>query len=156
MVTGGGGQRGQQQRRIHRPVEPRPPARIGPRGIDPDAAAVNVNFWITPDEANLNPAGGGLVVWDKEAPKEWDFKAYNSDKNRGRIYEWLTQQGAREIKIPYRANRAVLFNSDLFHETDDIAFKEGLTNRRINITLQYGHRHRSSAGLQILRRRQDG
>jgi hypothetical protein len=37
----------------------------------------------------------------------------------------------------------VLFNSDLFHETDDIAFKEGLTNRRINITLLYGHRHRS-------------
>ncbi len=58
-------------------------------------------------------------------------------------YEWLTQQGAREIKIPYRANRAVVFNSDLFHETDDIAFKEGLTNRRINITLLYGHRHRS-------------
>ena len=34
------------------------------------------------------------------------------------------EQGAREITIPYRANRAVLFNSDLFHETDDIAFKE--------------------------------
>ncbi|MCE3224495.1 MAG: uncharacterized protein K0S58_2675 [Nitrospira sp.] len=111
--------------------------------IHADAAAVNVNFWITPNDANLNPAGGGLVVWDKEAPREWDFKAYNSDKNRGRIYEWLTQQGAREIKIPYRANRAVLFNSDLFHETDDTAFKEGLTNRRINITLLYGHRHRS-------------
>ncbi|HVG03300.1 MAG TPA: tetratricopeptide repeat protein, partial [Nitrospira sp.] len=110
--------------------------------IHADAAAVNVNFWITPDEANLNPDGGGLVVWDKEAPREWDFKTYNSDKNRGRIYDWLTQQEANEIKIPYRANRAVVFNSDLFHETDDIAFKEGLTNRRINITLLYGRRHR--------------
>ena len=111
--------------------------------IHADAAAVNVNFWITPDEANENPDSGGLVVWDKEAPKEWDFKTYNSDKNRGKIYEWLTEQGAREIKIPYRANRAVVFNSDLFHETDDIAFKEGVTNRRINVTLLYGHRHRS-------------
>ena len=111
--------------------------------IHADAAAVNVNFWITPDEANLNPDSGGLVVWDKEAPKEWDFKTYNSDKNRGKIYEWLTEQGAREIKIPYRANRAVVFNSDLFHETDDVAFKEGVMNRRINITLLYGHRHRS-------------
>jgi len=110
--------------------------------IHADAAAVNVNFWITPDEANLNPESGGLVVWDKEAPKEWDFKTYNSDKARSSIYEWLTSQGAKEIKIPYRANRAVVFNSDLFHETDDIAFKEGLTNRRINITLLYGHRHR--------------
>ncbi|MDR4480762.1 MAG: tetratricopeptide repeat protein [Nitrospira sp.] len=110
--------------------------------IHADAAAVNVNFWITPDEANMNPESGGLVVWDKEAPRDWDFKAYNSDKARGRIYEWLRAQGAQEIKVPYRANRAVVFNSDLFHETDDIAFKEGFTNRRINITLLYGHRHR--------------
>lgn len=110
--------------------------------IHADAAAVNVNFWITPDESNLNPESGGLVVWDKEAPKEWDFKTYNSDKARGRIYEWLTTQGAQEIKIPYRGNRAVVFNSDLFHETDDSVFKEGFANRRINITLLYGHRHR--------------
>lgn len=110
--------------------------------IHADAAAVNVNFWITPDEANLDPESGGLVVWDKEAPRDWDFRTYNSDSARGKIYEWLKEQGAREITIPYRANRAVLFNSDLFHETDDIAFKEGFTNRRINITLLYGHRHR--------------
>lgn len=117
----------------------------GRRGLNihADAAAVNVNFWITPDDANLRPESGGLVVWDKEAPQDWDFKTYNSDMNRGKIYEWLTQQGAQEIKIPYRANRAVLFNSDLFHETDDITFKEGLSNRRINVTLLYGHRHRS-------------
>jgi tetratricopeptide (TPR) repeat protein len=111
--------------------------------IHADAAAVNVNFWITPDEANEDPDSGGLVVWDKEAPREWDFKTYNSDKNRGRIYDWLTEQGAKEIKIPYRANRAVVFNSDLFHETDNVVFKEGVMNRRINITLLYGHRHRS-------------
>ncbi|MDR4476799.1 MAG: tetratricopeptide repeat protein [Nitrospira sp.] len=110
--------------------------------IHADAAAVNVNFWITPDEANRDPESGGLVVWDKEAPGEWDFRTYNSDSARGKIYEWLKNQGAREITIPYRANRAVLFNSDLFHETDDIAFQEGFTNRRINITLLYGHRHR--------------
>ncbi len=110
--------------------------------IHADAAAVNVNFWITPDVANLDPESGGLVVWDKEAPRDWDFKTYNSDSARGRIYDWLKAQGAREITIPYRANRAVLFNSDLFHETDDIAFQEGFTNRRINITLLYGHRHR--------------
>jgi Flp pilus assembly protein TadD len=110
--------------------------------IHADAAAVNVNFWITADEANLNRDSGGLVVWDKEAPREWDFKTYNSDRNRDKIYEWLTKQGAQEIKIPYRANRAVVFNSDLFHETDDISFKEGFTNRRINVTLLYGHRHR--------------
>ncbi len=111
--------------------------------IHADAAAVNVNFWITADDANLNPDSGGLVVWNKEAPREWNFKDYNSDTNRGAIYEWLKQNKAEEIKIPYRANRAVIFNSDLFHETDEITFKEGYRQRRINITLLYGYRHRA-------------
>lgn len=111
--------------------------------IHADAAAVNVNFWITPDEANLDPEKGGLVVYDKEAPQEWNFAAYNSDRNKPKILEWLNQSGAQTIRIPYRANRAVVFNSDLFHETDDITFKDDYLSRRINITLLYGHRHQA-------------
>jgi tetratricopeptide (TPR) repeat protein len=111
--------------------------------IHADAAAVNVNFWITPDDANLDPEKGGLVVYDKEAPHEWNFAAYNSDQNKPKIMEWLTQSGAAAIRIPYRANRAVVFNSDLFHETDDSTFKDEYLNRRINITLLYGYRHQA-------------
>ncbi len=110
--------------------------------IHADAAAVNVNFWITPDDANMNPDRGGLIVYDKEAPQEWNFAAYNSDQNKPKILEWLRQSGAEAIRVPYRANRAVVFNSDLFHESDDITFKDGYVNRRINITLLYGYRHR--------------
>jgi len=109
--------------------------------IHADAAAVNVNFWITPDEANLNPEKGGLVVYDKEAPAEWNFAAYNSEQNKPKILEWLTQAGAQTIRVPYRANRAVVFNSDLFHETDDVTFRDDYLSRRINITLLYGYRH---------------
>jgi tetratricopeptide (TPR) repeat protein len=108
--------------------------------IHADAAAVNVNFWITPDEANLNPDSGGLIVYDKEAPREWNFKEYNSDRNKPKILAWLKEVGAQALKIPYRANRAVVFNSDLFHETDDISFKDEYISRRINITLLYGYR----------------
>ncbi len=105
-----------------------------------DAAAVNVNFWITPDETNLDPDHGGLVVWDKEAPRDWNFKEYNNAKNEPKVLAWLKQQGARAVTIPYRCNRAVIFNSDLFHATDRISFKEGYENRRVNITLLYGRR----------------
>jgi len=42
--------------------------------------------------------------------------------------------------VPYRANRAVIFDSDLFHETDVIRFKPGYENRRINVTLLFGRR----------------
>jgi Flp pilus assembly protein TadD len=105
-----------------------------------DAAAVNLNFWITPDEANLDPDRGGLIVWDKEAPKEWNFKDYNSSKNEPTVREFLRTSGAKAVSIPYRANRAVLFNSDVFHETDRATFKTDYTSRRINITLLYGRR----------------
>jgi tetratricopeptide (TPR) repeat protein len=108
--------------------------------IHADAAAVNVNFWITPDEANLNQETGGLVVYDKEAPRDWNFQEYNSDKNKPKILAWLKQMGAQTVKVPYRTNRAIVFNSDLFHETDEIAFKDEYLCRRINITLLYGFR----------------
>jgi hypothetical protein len=105
-----------------------------------DFAAVNINFWITPDEANQDPDGGGLVVWDKAAPLDWDFFTYNSDESASRAF--LKQAGAKPVIIPYRANRAVIFDSVLFHETDRLSFREGYQNRRINVTLLYGEREK--------------
>jgi tetratricopeptide (TPR) repeat protein len=105
-----------------------------------DAAAVNVNFWITPDEANLDQEHGGLIVWDKEAPKEWNFKDYNSSKNEPKVRAFLRDSGAKAITIPYRQNRAIVFNSDLFHESQPFRFKDDYESRRVNITLLYGRR----------------
>ncbi len=105
-----------------------------------DAAAVNVNFWITPDQANLDQEHGGLIVWDKEAPKEWHFKAYNSSAHEPQVREFLRSSGAKAVTVPYRQNRALIFNSDLFHESDTIRFKDDYESRRINITLLYGRR----------------
>ena len=107
-------------------------------GIHADFAAVNVNFWITPDDANLNPENGGLVIWDASAPLDWDFELYNN--NPEAAYALLAREGAKPVTIPYRCNRAVIFDSDLFHATDTIAFKEGYYNRRINVTMLYGRR----------------
>ncbi|WP_447985275.1 tetratricopeptide repeat protein [Nitrospira sp. Nam74] len=108
--------------------------------IHADAAAVNVNFWVTPDDANLDPEHGGLVVWDKEAPRDWNFKDYNNTANEPKVREFLAHSGAKAVTIPYRANRAVIFNSDLFHETDRFHFKDDYESRRLNITLLYGRR----------------
>ncbi len=104
-----------------------------------DFAAVNVNFWITPDDANLDPAGGGLVMYDVAAPKEWDFAAYN--RNGPKIRELLEARRARATHIPYAYNRAVLFDSDLFHATPALSFRPGYENRRINVTALFGDRH---------------
>jgi tetratricopeptide (TPR) repeat protein len=116
--------------------------------IHADFAAVNVNFWITPDEANLDPMHGGLVIWDVAAPLDWDFNRYNNDE--AAIRNFLAGRNAKSVTIPYRANRAVIFDSDLFHETDRIAFRDGYANRRINITMLFGRR-RAHEGLAAAR-----
>ena len=113
-------------------------ARLDGIPIHADFAAVNVNFWVTPDEANLDPEGGGLVVWDKEAPSSWDFARYNTDERAMRGF--LSEQGARAHRIAHRCNRAVVFNSDLMHETDRLSFRPGYANRRVNVTMLYGRR----------------
>lgn len=112
--------------------------------VHADFAAVNVNFWITPDDANLDPETGGLSVWDVAAPLDWDFDRYNSHDTPIRAF--LAESGAKATRIPYRCNRAVIFDSDLFHETDVMSFRAGYDSRRINITLLYGTRHK--AGVQ--------
>ena len=119
--------------------------------IHADFAAINVNFWITPDEANLDAAHGGLVVWDVVAPLDWNFNRYNNDE--AAIRSFLAEKGAKSLTVPYRANRAVIFDSDLFHETDTIAFRDGYANRRINITMLYGRR-RTHEGVAAPRVRQ--
>ena len=106
--------------------------------VHADFAAINVNFWITPDDANLDPKSGGITIWDQAAPLDWDFAKYNANTALAR--EFLARSGARSVTVPYRSNRAVIFDSNLFHETDRIVFKEGYLNRRINITLLYGLR----------------
>jgi hypothetical protein len=103
-----------------------------------DFAAVNVNFWITPDDANLTPGAGGLVLYDVEAPEDWDFPTYN--RNPARIRELLTARDARPTHIPYQYNRAVIFDSDLFHTTPALSFRSGYENRRINVTVLFGDR----------------
>lgn len=108
------------------------------RGINvhADFARVNLNFWITPDEANLDPESSGLLVYDVPAPASWTFRDYNSDKRL--IADFLTRRRAVCRRIPYRCNRAVLFNANLFHETDTIRFKDGYENQRVNMTYLFG------------------
>lgn len=104
--------------------------------VHADFARVNLNFWITPDEYHLNKGRGGMVVYSEPAPKTWGFNDYNV--NAQKIYDFLNQNHARGIGVPYQCNRAVLFDSALFHETDDIHFADHYLGRRINMTYLYG------------------
>ena len=105
--------------------------------VHADQASINVNFWIAPNDANLNPDSGGLVIWDKITPKNSNFNDYNSLKASKEMEQFLSDSGIKEIKIPHRENRCVIFNSKLFHRTDDFNFKKSYANRRVNVTLLF-------------------
>ena len=107
-------------------------------GIHADFAYLNLNFWITPNEYNNDKNRGGLKVYDAPAPEDWSFEKYNRDSKE--IYKFIEKKNANCETIPYKFNRAVLFNSAFFHETDKIDFKTGYESRRINITYLFGTR----------------
>ena len=105
-------------------------------GVHADLGAVSINFWLTPDSANLDPDCGGLLLYAAKAPAHWSAERFAPREEDIRAH--LDSLGAQPIKVPYRANRAVLFDSSLLHESDIFRFAEGYENRRINVTLVYG------------------
>ena len=115
-------------------------AKLPGTDIHGDDADFSLNFWITPDAANLDPDTGGLVVWDKTAPSNWSFNDYNSGGDR--VRQFLRDQNAESMIIPYRANRAVLFEGHLFHQTDGFTFAPGFANRRRSLTFLFRRRKR--------------
>lgn len=104
-------------------------------GIDlhADQASWNVNIWLTDEACNKDPSGGGLTIYGCEAPAEWHFEMYNASPHR--VHQHLAAAGAPSRRIAYRANRAILFNSRLFHKTDPVDFSTGYPDRRINMTV---------------------
>ena len=105
--------------------------------IHADPAIVNVNFWITPENANLDKKSGGLKIWNKMPPKNWDFFDYNAGKSVPKMKKFLSENESAEQVIPYKENRAVIFNSKLFHTTDTFNFSNKYEDRRVNVTFLY-------------------
>jgi tetratricopeptide (TPR) repeat protein len=106
-------------------------------GIDihADHAKVNVNFWITPDEANLDINTGGMIIWKKKPNIDASFYEFNSLDSSKKLYKEV--KDVESMKVPYKANRVVIFNSKLYHVTDKINFRKGYKNRRVNVTFLY-------------------
>jgi tetratricopeptide (TPR) repeat protein len=106
-------------------------------GIDihADQSDISLNFWITPDSANLQPGGGGLDVWDVAAPDDWSFDDYNRGEKD--IHAYLRQKGARQTSIAYAENRGLVFRGSIFHQTAPLRFAEGFENRRRNVTMLF-------------------
>jgi Flp pilus assembly protein TadD len=104
--------------------------------IHADYSAINLNLYITPDEANSDPDTGGMMIWNVAARDERELRRYNSSDSE--IREYLRHSRAQSIRVAHRANRAVFFKSSLFHKTDTCRFREGYLNKRINVSFLFG------------------
>ncbi|MEX2450770.1 MAG: tetratricopeptide repeat protein [Rhodospirillales bacterium] len=102
-----------------------------------DSGRVSVNIWLTPDEANLDPDGGGLLFWNKKVPM-LDVKDNPKEMTLQIMRDIIGAPDAESFKVPYRCNRGTLFNSNTIHKTDLLNFKSGYLNRRMNITFVFG------------------
>jgi len=82
-------------------------------------ALITFNIWCTPDECILenNEKYNGVVIYDT-------FDVKDIDKCKKNI-------------IPYKFNRAVVFDSRKIHESLVARFKDGYQNRKINYTFLY-------------------
>lgn len=108
--------------------------------VHADDAAISVNFWVTPTSANLNPLRGGLAVCRVPPPRDWVLRGYEADKER--IVAFLEQNAVNTLIVPYRENRAVLFESRLLHQSDQPQFTSNYENHRINLTFLFGRHAR--------------
>jgi len=102
--------------------------------IHADFSAVNVNFYIAPDGANLDPASGGMRIWDVEARDEAELRRFNGNEAAA----VMQVKDALAVVVPHKSNRAIIFRSALFHKTDNCRFANGYLNMRINISLLFG------------------
>ena len=74
----------------------------------------------------MDKSSGGLVVYTAKPPADWDFNDFNTDTEK--VHELLLKPtGYANVTVPYKQNRAVLFDSALFHNTDKFSFKKGKT-----------------------------
>ena len=101
-----------------------------------DQGAVNINFWITPDAANLDPELGGLWVWDRKVPV--NYFGMNPERKQATQTRIVGEPGTHEFYIPYRCNRAMIFHSDLLHKSHRMNFKDNYEDRRVSVTFLYG------------------
>ena len=118
---------------------------LGQQGIKmhADGAKVNMNMWLTPDDAVLDPESAGITIFDFGVDTAELFEMSQSPSRRKELHELMVAAGARDAVIPHKRNRMVMFNSRLIHQSghprQPMRFKEGYENRRISMTWLFGN-----------------
>lgn len=107
-----------------------------------DDASVTINCWVTPEEALIegHEGRGGMALFkDVRIPSTWSYQDYTSPSKVTELLMSHPTGVSSYVLIPYRQNRCVAFRSSIVHQSDNVMpFRQGYSNRRINLTFLYG------------------
>ena len=105
------------------------------RGVLPhaDPARYTLSIWVSRDESILDWHENGLKIYMVKPVNE------HSDKHaNGHEYVYDIIKNVDPVKIPYKYNRAILFDSMYIHSSDNVSMKLGDDNRRVGYTYLFG------------------
>jgi hypothetical protein len=101
-----------------------------------DTGRVTLDLWLTPDEYNLEPNTGGLVLYDVKRTSDQDIHQFNARPWCVEYFNKHTRGGS--VTVGYKYNRAILFDARTFHASDRMRFVgDGAQTYRINYALLF-------------------
>ncbi len=105
--------------------------------IHADFGDLTITYWLTPDQYNLDESTGGLILYDVKRPPDMPFSDYLASGEQSRAYV-AEHSRVDPIVIPYRFNRAILFNPAIFHKSNKPNFDLSHPSRmRMNMTFSF-------------------
>lgn len=106
-------------------------------GLHSDPSSFNINVWVTPDESVKDKFKNGLNIYSVKVPSDLTAEQYNCSANnflRNIVYE----KPHVIYRVPYKYNRAIIFDASMPHETDSVSMNSGVQDRRVSYTMLYG------------------
>lgn len=109
--------------------------------IHADPAEINFNLWVTEEESLIEKNDyNGMEIWKSFPSDEYwkGFKSYlNYTGNSNIAQKFFNEQKIDPLKVDYKFNRLIIFNSKFFHRSQPIVSKPGYENSRINYTFLF-------------------
>ncbi len=102
-----------------------------------DPSIINLNVWVSSNESVLDLEKNGLNIYKVTPPIDWKREDWNGNKEKS--LEYIKSKKVEPVKINYKSNRAIFFNGNYFHKTNEVSMKEGFENMRISYTLLFGN-----------------
>lgn len=101
-----------------------------------DPSSFNVNVWVTPNESVKDRFKNGLNIYSVKVPSNLTREQYN--KNADFLRDLVYEKPHVIYRVPYKYNRAIIFDASMPHETDSVSMHSGSNNRRVSYTMLYG------------------